>query len=96
MDELVAAINALDGNINAASVQCNGRVGSGASPVQDLPSWGVSLEHDTLDAEELAKAMRSRKPHIFGRIQDDQWVLDLRTVNEPERELILESIKKGY
>lgn len=96
VDALVADINALDGDVFATSVQCNGRVGSGASPVQDLPSWGVSLEHKKLDAEELAKAMRSRKPHIFGRIQDNQWVLDLRTVSQSECELILESIKKGY
>lgn len=58
-------------------------IGGGTAPKARLQSYAVSLSHGMLDAAMLFQALRRIDPPIIGRIQDDQVLLDLRTV-EPE------------
>ena len=44
----------------------------------------MALTHAQLDAKEFARQMRVNKPHVFGRMQDDKLVLDLRTLSHGE------------
>ncbi|MDP6963902.1 MAG: L-seryl-tRNA(Sec) selenium transferase, partial [Planctomycetota bacterium] len=74
----------------------HGRVGSGASPIKDLPSWGVALSHDSIDAQQLAREMRIQKPHVFGRMQDSKLVLDLRTMSVAECAVVLDLISRKF
>jgi L-seryl-tRNA(Ser) seleniumtransferase len=94
--DFAAQINALDAKVDATLVACQGRVGSGASPIKDLPSWGVALTHAQLDAKEFARQMRVHKPHVFGRMQDDKLVLDLRTISTAECAIILDMLSRHF
>ncbi|MCP4094014.1 MAG: L-seryl-tRNA(Sec) selenium transferase [Planctomycetes bacterium] len=78
------AINNSASAIQASVVDCAGRVGSGASPTEDLPSAGVLLAQEGLDAEQLAQRLRDADPPTFARIQDEAVLLDLRTVADHE------------
>ncbi|MBC8369438.1 MAG: L-seryl-tRNA(Sec) selenium transferase [Planctomycetes bacterium] len=89
-------INSQGVNVTAELVECQGRVGSGASPIKDLPSWGVALTHSSLQAKEFARQMRVSKPHVFGRMQDDKLVLDLRTISDAECAIILDMLARKF
>ncbi len=61
-------------------VECQGRVGSGASPLKSLPSWGISINAPAKSAEELAQFLRDLPVPVFARIQDAEVVVDVRTL----------------
>jgi L-seryl-tRNA(Ser) seleniumtransferase len=71
------------------------QIGSGALPTEELPTVVVSIEHKKLSANAIAQKFRAANPPIIGRINDDRFLLDLRTIfdandlipsfrNEPE------------
>ncbi len=59
-------------------------VGSGALPVQNLPTKAISITHATLGAQEIARRFRSAAPPIIGRVQAGRFLLDLRGIFRPE------------
>jgi L-seryl-tRNA(Ser) seleniumtransferase len=61
-------------------VACEGRVGSGASPLTPLPGWGLALSSSDCSAEQLAQELRQQDPPIFARIQEAKVVIDVRTL----------------
>ncbi len=72
-----------DGEFSATVVAAESVIGGGTAPTARLQSYAVSLRHGVFDAVALLQALRRMNPPIIGRIQDDQVLLDLRTV-EPE------------
>ena len=56
------------------------QVGSGALPVDELPTWIVAVEHRTMSAHGLAGWFRHASPPIIGRVRDGRFILDARTV----------------
>jgi L-seryl-tRNA(Ser) seleniumtransferase len=61
--------------------------GGGALPEQPLPSWAVAISSGS--ADELAKRLRLGDPSVFGRVQDDCVLVDVRTVSPQDDELLL-------
>jgi L-seryl-tRNA(Ser) seleniumtransferase len=69
------------------------QVGGGTMPDVALPTKVVALKHHTLTAEQLGRKLRTEsKPAVIGRIQKDEFILDLRTVSLKEEELLLEAL----
>ncbi|SMQ78726.1 L-seryl-tRNA(Sec) selenium transferase [Bacillus sp. OV166] len=69
------------------------QVGGGTMPDVELPTMVVSLKHRELTAEQLGRKLRSEvKPAIVGRIQKDEFIIDLRTVTPEEEEDLLRSL----
>jgi L-seryl-tRNA(Ser) seleniumtransferase len=60
------------------------KTGGGALPLMELPSLCVGLQVDGLSPNSLEKMMRSNDPPIIGRIEDDLFVMDPRTIQEDE------------
>jgi L-seryl-tRNA(Ser) seleniumtransferase len=56
------------------------QIGSGALPTEELPTVVVSVEHPQLSANAVAQNFRAADPPIIGRIKDDRFLLDLRTI----------------
>jgi L-seryl-tRNA(Ser) seleniumtransferase len=56
------------------------QVGSGALPAGEIPTKVVAIEHDRRSAEAIAARFREADPPIIGRIRDNRFLLDLRTV----------------
>jgi L-seryl-tRNA(Ser) seleniumtransferase len=63
------------------------QIGSGALPTEELPTLVIVIEHDDLSAHAIAARFRGANPPIIGRIKDDRFLLDLRTIFDA-RELI--------
>ena len=62
-------------------------VGGGSLPGQTLPTKLVSITADVIrfpHPNDLARAFRSADPPILGRVADDRFLLDLRTVDDSE------------
>ncbi len=68
------------------------QAGSGALPDQEIPSWALALHHPRLAPAAIAKALRTGRPPVFGRIQADAFQLDFRTVLPGETELIADAL----
>jgi L-seryl-tRNA(Ser) seleniumtransferase len=55
-------------------------IGGGAAPGKSLPSFALSLEHESMNASELARLLRRQEIPVVARVEDDRVLLDLRTV----------------
>ncbi len=71
------------------------RVGGGAMPEQNLPSRGVALQPATIKVSQLETASRGLDVPIIGRIEDDRFLLDMRTVADDEIALVDRSIQEA-
>jgi len=56
------------------------QIGSGALPTEELPTVVISIDHQKLSAAAIAQKFRAADPPIIGRIDDDRFLLDLRTI----------------
>jgi len=68
-------------------------VGGGSLPGETLPTKLVAIQVDSPD--ELARRLRAGDPAIIGRIEDDLFLLDPRTVLAEEEEVLTEAIKRA-
>jgi L-seryl-tRNA(Ser) seleniumtransferase len=76
-----ARATALAERIGGSVVETVARVGGGALPLAELPSFGVRLEGD---ADELAARLRAGDPAVLARIADGALVLDCRTLADAD------------
>jgi L-seryl-tRNA(Ser) seleniumtransferase len=60
------------------------QIGSGALPTEELPTFVLAITHDHLNATVIATTFRGANPPIIGRIKDDRFMLDLRTIFDPD------------
>lgn len=62
--------------------------GGGALPATELPTSLLKVQATQLSADELAYRLRQQRPALIGRIVDDCFAIDLRTVTREEARLI--------
>lgn len=58
------------------------QIGSGALPTEELPTVVIAVRHQSLSVNGIANKFRAANPPIIGRIKDDRFLLDLRTIFE--------------
>ena len=76
---LVAPVQAMLPGIRVEVVACASQIGSGAMPVEALPSAGLALSGDRGSVpEDLAARLRALPVPVIGRIRDGALILDLR------------------
>ncbi len=59
-------------------------IGSGALPIETLPTKVISITHQQHGAQDIARLFRHARPPIIGRIHSDRFLLDLRGIFQPE------------
>ena len=64
------------------------RVGGGALPEEDLESRAVVLDPLDRTVNELEKNLRMNPLPVIGRIEEDRYILDMRTVADDEVPII--------
>ena len=79
--------------LNVQLVAVSSKAGGGSLPLLELPSWCVGIALAGISANALEKSLRLGAPPIIGRIVDDKYLIDLRTVMEDELELIATAIQ---
>jgi L-seryl-tRNA(Ser) seleniumtransferase len=66
--------------------------GGGALPTSEIPSAGIAVSADRVSADSLAAALRRRRPPIVGRVEDSDFIIDLRTVLPEEDAALIEAL----
>ena len=69
------------------------RPGGGSLPLLELPSKGLGIRIDGLSANAIEKNLRLSSPPIIGRIEDDLYTMDMRTLQDDELETIRSAIE---
>jgi L-seryl-tRNA(Ser) seleniumtransferase len=89
----IAAALAEDG-VGAGVEPVQATIGGGSLPGETLSSWAVVLT-PTAEAgvDALARRLRLGDPGIFGRIDQDRLMLDLRTVLPEDDKILLRSLR---
>ena len=54
----------------------------------------VAFSHKDLSAVEIEKRLRLSRPAVVARIADDKIIVDLRTVNESDEEVVIAIITR--
>ena len=72
-------------------------IGGGSLPGETLDTWVIALSCDGLEggAQELARGLRGQEPAIIARIENDQVMLDPRTVLPWENEQFIAAVKEA-
>lgn len=79
--------------IGARVVDGRSTVGGGSLPGTSLPTKLVAI--DQANADEVAARLRAGQPPVIGRIQDDRYVVDPRTVLREQVESLLRALIAG-
>jgi L-seryl-tRNA(Ser) seleniumtransferase len=69
-------------------------IGGGSTPGQVLPTSLVAVRHSQHSAAKLEEMLRRQKPAILGRVGQDEFLIDLRTVAEDQEELIAQAFEQ--
>ncbi|MFC1562085.1 L-seryl-tRNA(Sec) selenium transferase [candidate division KSB1 bacterium] len=68
--------------------------GSGAMPLEQIPSYAVSIESTNLSPQEITFLLRLNNPPVFGYIKNDRVYLDLRTVFTRQIRFVADAVNK--
>ena len=64
-------------------IESTSQIGSGALPTEELPTIAIRVTHPQISANSIADIFRRARPPIIGRVTDDGFQLDLRTIDDP-------------
>jgi L-seryl-tRNA(Ser) seleniumtransferase len=65
------------------------RAGGGALPTQDLPSRCLCIRSSACSAAALERRLRAANPPIIGRVEENLFIMDVRTLQDGEPETIV-------
>jgi L-seryl-tRNA(Ser) seleniumtransferase len=71
------------------------RVGGGAFPQYDLPTTLVCLKPDACSPTALKAALLRTEPPLIGRLEDDSFCLDPRTLDTADRPVLLRVLREA-
>jgi L-seryl-tRNA(Ser) seleniumtransferase len=86
----------LAGHCRVGILPAVSRVGGGALPEYDLPTVAVSLEPAPFSVNDLEVRLRLAPEPVVGRIENDLFLLDLRTVADSEIKRLAATIHKVF
>jgi L-seryl-tRNA(Ser) seleniumtransferase len=80
---LPALASALGTGFRVSVQDSTSQIGSGALPTEEIPTKVIAIEHDFMGPHRIAGRFRQARPPIIGRIADDKFLLDARTIFDP-------------
>jgi L-seryl-tRNA(Ser) seleniumtransferase len=69
-------------------IELSSKAGGGALPLLKLPSMGLMIQIEGLSANTLEINMRKNSPPIIGRIENDAFIIDSRTLQDDDLPII--------
>ncbi len=79
-------------NLNIDIKKDYSEVGGGSLPLEKLPTYTITLKSKDISSSQLEKKLRKYKTPIFTRVQDDNVIIDLRTVKEEQYKTIVQAL----
>ena len=87
---------ALDENFIINIVDGESQVGGGSMPLETIKSKLIEISPKNISVSYLEKKLRLSPSHIIGRIKDDKYLLDVRTIFEDEYDIIYNELKNIF
>ena len=69
-------------------------IGGGSTPGQTLATSLIAIRHSQRSAAKLEEMLRRQKPAILGRVEQDEFIIDLRTVGEDQDDKIAQAFEQ--
>ncbi|SMC35686.1 L-seryl-tRNA(Sec) selenium transferase [Desulfocicer vacuolatum DSM 3385] len=93
-DRMVTLLkNTLGSKARVATADLSSRTGGGAFPEVRLPSRCVTITAPGMSAARMEKAMRNHTPAIIGRIDNERFIMDPRTLQKGEENIIASALR---
>jgi len=83
-----------DSRLEVNQVELSSKAGGGALPLLELPSKCLRIKIQGLSANKLEQNMRHNIPPIIGRIENDAYVIDPRTLLNDDLPIIRSAFEK--
>jgi len=85
-----------DGSVaySARVVDDDGVVGGGSAPDSRLKNIVLAVDHGKLSPDRIEEALRKGEPPVIARIKNDSVIIDVRTVNKSEYDIIAERFRE--
>lgn len=78
------------------AVSCESQIGGGSLPLERINSYALSVKPLNMTTASLEFQLRHMETPIIGRVVNDNFIMDLRTVLEGEEEIIFNALKKIF
>ncbi len=79
--------------LNVEVLDDRSEFGGGSVPTHPLPTKVVAVRHASRTPESLSVALRAGSPPVFGRLQRDRLLFDVRTIQEGEEQELAASLR---
>ena len=89
-------VEAIGDVADCSIVDATTTVGGGALPLAELPGRAIALVPKQISVNELSTRLRSCEPPVVGRIQDDQFLINPRTLNNNDEEHLLNAFQQAF
>ena len=92
-EQMAPQIAATEGVASAEVVESAAYLGGGSVPGQEIPTYCIAVTPASGSVDELSRRLRTATPAVYGRIQQDRLLIDLRTVFVDQDQRILEAFE---
>lgn len=79
--------------LNVEVVQARSVIGGGSAPGATLPSRALAVSSPEMGADEIAMKLREWSTPIIARVEEGRVLLDLRTVDPSQDEVVLRAVE---
>jgi L-seryl-tRNA(Ser) seleniumtransferase len=90
-EDFISEMAAKTQNYEVELLESTSQIGGGTMPGVELPTYMAAVSHKQFSAQELAAKLRSCRPAVIARIQDEQVCLDFRTIDQEEMPIVVKS-----
>ncbi|SMC16333.1 L-seryl-tRNA(Sec) selenium transferase [Desulfacinum hydrothermale DSM 13146] len=93
--DLAQAISAcdLDQRLTIRVEENFSQVGGGSLPERNLPTYVVSVQSSHWSAARMEQRLRSHTPPVIGRIEADRFLMDVRTLQPGDSEILRDAFQ---
>jgi L-seryl-tRNA(Ser) seleniumtransferase len=67
-------------------------IGGGSAPMNELATCVIKIESKLFSVDKIARVLRKHRPAVIGRISDNAFVIDLRTVLPEQTDIIVSAL----
>jgi L-seryl-tRNA(Ser) seleniumtransferase len=89
----LSGIQQIGESYEAQLIETMSEVGGGSLPLEQLPTWAVTLRSLKMTTQTLTDALRHCQIPVIVRVSEDRLIFDLRTIQEHEAEEILSALR---
>lgn len=95
-EKLSNKLNKLSDFLEINIEECLSQIGGGSLPLERIKSYAVSIKPKTMSLVSFERKLRNAEIPVVGRVINDTFYIDLRTIFENEEQIIYDEIKNIF